>query len=89
LRLSSPHIASSDKPDPPASATTRLWTATPEVVAYYELDLAGNVRRLREPGGNDLGGYRYTAFGDTLEDTVQRGSSLASIDNRKRTRCGV
>ena len=46
--------------------------------------LAGNVRRLREPGGNDLGGYRYSAFGDTLEDTVRQGGSLASIDNRKQ-----
>jgi RHS repeat-associated protein len=33
------------------------------VIVYYELDLAGNVRRLRAPGGADLGGYRYTAFG--------------------------
>ncbi len=38
--------------------------------AYYEVDLAGNVRRLRAPGGVDLGGYRYTAFGQTLEDTA-------------------
>lgn len=30
---------------------------------YYELDVAGNVRRLRAAGGADLGGYRYTAFG--------------------------
>ena len=33
---------------------------------YYELDLAGNVRRLRGPGGTDLGGYRYTAFGKAV-----------------------
>jgi RHS repeat-associated protein len=39
-------------------------------VAYYELDLAGNVRRLRNSGGSDLGGYRYTAFGQTKEDTA-------------------
>jgi RHS repeat-associated protein len=32
---------------------------------YYELDLAGNVRRLMGPGGVDEGGYRYTAFGET------------------------
>ncbi len=38
--------------------------------AYYEVDLAGNVRRLRAAGGVDLGGYRYTAFGQTLEDTA-------------------
>jgi len=35
---------------------------------YYELDLAGNVRRLRAPGGADLGGYRYTAFGGSVSD---------------------
>jgi RHS repeat-associated protein len=33
---------------------------------YYELDLAGNVRRLRDATGADLGGYRYSAFGVTL-----------------------
>ena len=38
--------------------------------AYFELDLAGNVRRLRAEGGADLGGYRYSAFGKTLENTV-------------------
>ena len=32
-------------------------------VFFYEVDLAGNVRRLRDPSGADLGGYRYTAFG--------------------------
>jgi RHS repeat-associated protein len=31
---------------------------------YYEVDLAGNVRRIRDINGNDLGGYRYTAFGE-------------------------
>jgi len=36
-------------------------------VAYYELDVVGNVRRLRGPGGTDLGGYRYTAFGKQVE----------------------
>ena len=35
---------------------------------YFELDLAGNVRRLRGPSGTDLGGYRYTAFGKTVTD---------------------
>jgi RHS repeat-associated protein len=34
-----------------------------EPLVYYELDLAGNVRRLRAPGGADLGGYEYAAFG--------------------------
>jgi RHS repeat-associated protein len=33
------------------------------VSTYYELDLAGNVRRLRDATGADKGGYRYTAFG--------------------------
>jgi RHS repeat-associated protein len=50
----------------PAVVTTRAAA----VFAYYEIDLAGNVRRLRAPAGADLGGYRYTAFGKTLEDTV-------------------
>jgi RHS repeat-associated protein len=30
---------------------------------FYEVDLAGNVRRLRRPDGSDAGGYRYSAFG--------------------------
>src|SRR6185312_8475888 len=30
---------------------------------YYEVDLTGNMRRLRDSSGADLGGYRYTAFG--------------------------
>ncbi len=38
-------------------------TGAANPVVYYELDLAGNVRRLRAPGGADLGGYRYAAFG--------------------------
>jgi RHS repeat-associated protein len=37
---------------------------------YYELDLAGNVRGLRASGGASLGGYRYSAFGQALEDTT-------------------
>ncbi|MEZ4264603.1 MAG: RHS repeat-associated core domain-containing protein, partial [Polyangiaceae bacterium] len=37
---------------------------------FLELDLAGNVRRLRAPGGGDLGGYGYSAFGKQLEDTA-------------------
>lgn len=43
---------------------SRPGAATP--LAYYELDLAGNIRRLRAPGGADLGGYRYAAFGKQL-----------------------
>jgi len=38
--------------------------------AYYELDLAFNVRRLRASGGVDLGGYRYSAFGQTKSETA-------------------
>ncbi len=45
-------------------------------VVYFETDLAGNVRRLRAPGGGDLGGYRYSAFGKTLEDTATVTQSL-------------
>ena len=37
---------------------------------YYEVDLAGNVRGLRASGGASLGGYRYSAFGQTVEDTT-------------------
>jgi hypothetical protein len=44
--------------------------STREPTAYYELDLAGNVRALRASGGADLGGYRYSAFGKTVEDTA-------------------
>jgi RHS repeat-associated protein len=33
---------------------------------FYEIDLGGNVRRLRDSSGADLGGYRYTAFGALL-----------------------
>jgi RHS repeat-associated protein len=40
------------------------------VSTFFELDLAGNVRRLRGAGGADLGGYRYSAFGKTLENTA-------------------
>jgi RHS repeat-associated protein len=34
------------------------------LIYYYEVDIAGNVRRIRDLSGNDLGGYRYTAFGE-------------------------
>ena len=43
---------------------------------YYELDLAGNVRGLRASGGASLGGYRYSAFGKTVEDTSAITQSL-------------
>jgi RHS repeat-associated protein len=42
----------------------------------YEVDLAGNVRGLRASGGASLGGYRYSAFGKTLEDTALINQSL-------------
>jgi RHS repeat-associated protein len=48
----------------------RIKIAASSTTAYYELDLAGNVRGLRASGGADLGGYRYTAFGETVEDTT-------------------
>ncbi len=48
----------------------RIKVTTPtSTTAYYEVDLAGNVRGLRASGGASLGGYRYSAFGQTLEDT--------------------
>ena len=48
--------------------------------------LAGNVRRLRQPDGRDLGGYRYSAFGETLEDTVvlQNVNVFIEADNRRQ-----
>ncbi|MBF5067641.1 hypothetical protein G6O45_31035, partial [Salmonella enterica subsp. enterica serovar Istanbul] len=36
------------------------WKAVPFTLAYYEVDLAGSVRRARARGGLDLGGYRYS-----------------------------
>lgn len=44
--------------------------------AYYELDLAFNVRRLRASGGADLGGYRYSAFGQTKITTTSASQPL-------------
>ncbi len=44
----------------------RVHARSPDLVYYYELDLAGNVRRLMRPGGSDAGGYRYTAFGTQM-----------------------
>ncbi|MFO0740626.1 MAG: DUF4329 domain-containing protein [Labilithrix sp.] len=42
-------------------------------VVYFEVDLAGNVRRVRGQSGEDFGGFRYTAFGMQLEDTTSLG----------------
>jgi RHS repeat-associated protein len=47
----------------------RIKITATGTTAYYELDLAGNVRGLRASGGASIGGYRYSAFGQTLEDT--------------------
>ncbi|MDB4933081.1 MAG: repeat protein, partial [Labilithrix sp.] len=47
----------------------RINVAATSTTAYYEIDLAGNVRALRASGGASLGGYRYSAFGQTLDDT--------------------
>jgi RHS repeat-associated protein len=84
LRLSSPEITVTNVPALPQTPQVAFHDATPRTVAYYELDLAGNVRRLRQPGGLDLGGYRYSAFGETLEDTVvlQTANPLIVADNR-------
>jgi hypothetical protein len=38
---------------------------------FYAVDLAGNVRRLRDASGVDLGGYRYTAFGAAFAADAQ------------------
>jgi RHS repeat-associated protein len=54
--------------DQPLSITV---ADTPErAIHFYELDLAGNVRRLRGQGGEDRGGYRYTAFGKLFPATT-------------------
>jgi len=50
---------------------------------FYEVDLAGNVRRLRDSsGGMDLGGYRYTAFGNAFPADVT--TPAPSIDQPLR-----
>ena len=49
---------------------------------FYEVDLAGNVRRLRDVNGADLGGYRYTAFGQT--ETGNSATPTPSIDQPLR-----
>ncbi len=49
---------------------------------YYELDLAGNVRRLRDPAGVDMGGYRYSAFGVTLP--ADAGTPASAVDQMLR-----
>jgi RHS repeat-associated protein len=54
----------------------RIKVAATNTTAYYEVDLAGNVRGLRASGGTSLGGYRYSAFGQTLEDTSSITQSL-------------
>src|SRR5262249_27123868 len=48
----------------------RITQSATSTTAYYELDLAGNVRHLFASGGTDLGGYRYSAFGKSVEDTT-------------------
>ncbi|MCW5777488.1 MAG: hypothetical protein KIS87_13710, partial [Phycisphaeraceae bacterium] len=63
-------IASTSLFDVGGSSGPSVYQQMPVLLAYYELDVLGNVRRLRAPGGQDLGGYRYTAFGQTLEANV-------------------
>ena len=48
-----------------------LRVSTSGLKYYYELDLAGNVRRLRRTDGSDGGGYRYRAFGTELAHDAQ------------------
>ena len=45
---------------------------------YYEVDLAGNVRRLRDVNGTDLGGYRYTAFGEEYPEDATTPAATVS-----------
>jgi len=59
-----------------ASKPLWMWDRTLDAGIYFELDVIGNVRRLRggarygsggpPPLPSDLGGYKYTAFGKTL-----------------------
>ncbi len=49
---------------------------------FYEMDLAGNVRRLRNSSGADLGGYRYTAFGNAF--AADGTTPAAAIDQPLR-----
>ena len=49
---------------------------------FYEIDLTGNVRRLRDATGADLGGYRYTAFGNAFASDA--GTPAATIDQPLR-----
>src|SRR5206468_4996426 len=44
---------------------------------FYEVDLAGNVRRLRASGGTGLGGYRYTAFGEMVTTALDANAPPA------------
>ena len=48
-----------------------LRISTSGLQYYYELDLAGNVRRLRRTDGSDGGGYRYSAFGQEYAHDTQ------------------
>ncbi|MBK9263222.1 MAG: hypothetical protein IPM54_25895 [Polyangiaceae bacterium] len=57
-------------------------TGTVTATLYYEVDLAGNVRRLRGPGGSDEGGYRYSAFGKAYP--ADAGTPAPSMDQPLR-----
>jgi RHS repeat-associated protein len=52
------------------SPNVTIEQRSPVLQGFYEIDLAGNVRRLRAPGGDDRGSARYSAFGQTLEQTI-------------------
>ncbi len=52
------------------------------ISTFYEIDIIGNVRRLRDAQGNDLGGYRYTAFGQAFP--ADAGTAAASVDQSLR-----
>ena len=59
----------------------RIPGTTP-VTYYYEVDLAGNVRRLRRPDGSDAGGYRYSAFGELY--AADAGTPGAAVEQPLR-----
>ena len=73
-----------DGVDHPLRARTIRQPVVPNVDLYLELDLAGNVRRVRGAHGEDYGGYRYTAFGQTVEDTATSQLAALNLENRLR-----
>lgn len=60
----------------------RLRDAASNLKYYYELDIAGNVRRLRRTDGSDAGGYRYSGFG--VQYPADQQTPSAQVDQPLR-----